>query len=66
MSGAAFVEETRRDYRRVSRAMADAHRLWHDAGGWTDCELDPCHSVGVLLGDVAVLIMGQTPPKDAA
>lgn len=40
----------------TSRAMDDAHRLFHDpATGWNQCDLDPCHTVCVLLGDLAVL-----------
>jgi hypothetical protein len=40
----------------TSRAMDEAHRLFHDPdSGWNKCELDPCHTVGVLLGDLALL-----------
>lgn len=61
-----FRDEVREDFVRASRAMADAHRLFHDAAGWNKCEQDPCHSVCVLLGDVAVLLMGSEVPETAA
>lgn len=46
-------------------AMADAHRLWHGSIGYNKCELDPCHSVCVLFGDVAILLM-ENEPEPAA
>jgi hypothetical protein len=70
MDEAQFREEVReevcKDFVRASRAMADAHRLFHGSNGWNRCELDPCHSVCVLLGDVAALLMADEIPEPAA
>jgi hypothetical protein len=53
--------------RRASLAMADAHRRFHGAGGWNKCELDPCHTVGVALGELALYAMAAAdlPGDDA-
>lgn len=66
MDEAAFREEVKEDFRRVGRVMADARDLFHGPDrGWNKCEQDPCHSVCVLLGDVALLLMGPVPETAA-
>lgn len=59
MDEVAFREEVREDFAQAVRAMDDAHRFFHGSDGWNNCELDPCHSVGVLLGDLALLYMAS-------
>lgn len=59
----AFLDQMQQemsdDARRVSVAMAAAHRRWHrfSRRGWNNCEKEPCHSVCVFLGAAAVIAM---------
>lgn len=43
--------------RAVSLAMADAHDHLHGEGGWNHCDQDPCHSVCLLIGELALVLM---------
>lgn len=54
-----FAHEMSGDARRVSVAMADTHRRLHRFSriGWNKCDREPCHSVCVFLGDMAIVAM---------
>lgn len=57
----AFRAEAREDYVGVGRVMAAAHDRFHSdpfhPTSWNKCEDEPCHSVCVLLGDVAMIFI---------
>lgn len=64
-----FEKEMAEDARRVSPVLAKAHRRLHrfSRQGWNKCDREPCHSVCVLLGDVAIVAMNVADlPGDAA
>jgi len=65
MDDASFRDEVREDLVAATKAMAAAHHLFHDSGGFNKCEQDPCHPVCVLFGDVAVMLMGSVPETAA-
>lgn len=67
MDRAELINEVQHDYRRTSQVMADAHRLFHGSDGWNKCEMDPCHTVCVFMGGVAVALMelGMEAPERA-
>lgn len=57
------------DARRLSIALARVHRRMHPFTriGWNRCEKEPCHSAGVVLGDLAILSMElDRDPRDVA
>ena len=70
MDSDAFLQlrsDVHGDVVEVSRAMDDSHRFIHESGqSWLDCELEPCHSVGVLLGDLALLDLASRTSKEPA
>lgn len=61
MEKAAFRQEVKDDLRRANQVMAQAHEFFHGSVGWNKCEQEPCWSVHVLCGDVAILLMEDEP-----
>lgn len=72
MDWTGFREAIGEDMTRVSRAMSDAHGLFHGGGeeiggeqiGWEGCGLDPCWSVGIVMGDVRLLLAAGRMPGE--